>query len=703
MILLKKSCLLNCRCLLLLLFSLWRPARSQGPQPPLNGPCAVSMRNGQLLISYDNRRLLEAAVDPKQVSFLHIENRTANRVEQVFVLESGDGAEFELEGQIQGSEESFACEADNPPKAVALVRHSSGESKSLLNRAVYDRSRDWVLSFDLPAPVSLEPAGTSEGRHIYHFHVKTSKLSIRFRPRFYQYHKGLTYFEPWTYRIWDKPVVGWCSWFAYLNKVTEQNIRTVADSLSSVLLPYGYQYLQIDDGYQQEPIGKPEHWLQPNNKFPSGMAALSRYISDRGLKPGIWTNVSFADSAFANAHPDWFVRNDRQKPVSGEWVGYVMDGSNPATIDHLIRPVYDSLKKEGWNYFKVDALRHLRYEGYNSYPSYFKARGISREDAFRSVVTSIRKSVGKDNYLLACWGIRPELIGLVDGCRIGNDGFSYAGLAQFNSFNNVVWRNDPDHVELTDAEAFRSCSVTSLTGSVLLLTDKPERYKGPILEAARRTSPVLFTRPAQVYEVDPSRIQSLGRYPMEVSGDGPRVFDASYTPFTELYSLELTRPFGNWLVLGRMNDRHARLPLSELGLQADSTYEVFEFWTRTYLGRVKKELVFPAIDAAYNCQVFCLRKAVSHPQLLATNRHISCGGVELISCDWKGGLLSGQSELVAGDEYDIYIQVPSGYRPGKISTEADLLGSKLENSLLTVRMKSKQARTISWEIEFLQP
>jgi hypothetical protein len=35
-----------------------------------------------------------------------------------------------------------------------------------------------------------------------------------------------------------------------------------------------------------------------------------------------------------------------------------------------------------------------------------------------------------------------------------------------NSFNNVVWRNDPDHIELSDREAWRSTMVTSLTGSL---------------------------------------------------------------------------------------------------------------------------------------------------------------------------------------------------------------------------------------------
>ncbi len=619
--------------------------------------------------------------------FLHIENNNGGKVEQVFILESKNGDDFTINGTIYGTDESFACEADYPRKTIPIVRHSVGLSSSLLNRAVYDRQGDWLLSFDMPYAVQIIPSKEEKGPHQFQFTVKSGKLSIRFRPRYYQQHKGLAYFEPWNYKVWDQPVVGWCSWFAYLNAVTEQNIRTVADSLSNTLLPYGYQYLQIDDGYQQEPIGRPGHWLQPNKKFPSGLASLSEYISSRGLKPGIWTNVSCADSSFAYNNTSLFVQNGLYQPAYGEWIGYIMDGSNPQTIQQLILPVYTSLHKMGWNYFKVDALRHLKYEGYNSYQQYFAGKKTSRDEAFRNIVKSVRQAIGRDTYLLACWGIRPELIGLIDGCRIGNDGFSYAGLAQFNSFNNVVWRNDPDHVELSDAEAFRSCSVTSLTGSVLLLTDKPERYKGRILEAARRASPVLFTKPGQIYEVDPSRIQSLQRSSMEVSGDGPRVFDAGYTALTELYALEINRAFENWLLLGRMNDKNRQISMDELGLQNNREYYVFEFWTKKYLGAVKKVFVFPAIDTNYNCQVFCFREKLDHPQLLATSRHISCGGAELKNCAWNNGNLSGESEMVGNDEYKIFIHVPDGYKVGKVITGAQLISREEEQDILVICMK----------------
>jgi len=63
--------------------------------------------------------------------------------------------------------------------------------------------------------------------YIHYYGIKST-----INPLYYQKHKGLKYFEPWTYKVLDKPVVGWCSWFAYWNKVTEDDIKKTADIVS---------------------------------------------------------------------------------------------------------------------------------------------------------------------------------------------------------------------------------------------------------------------------------------------------------------------------------------------------------------------------------------------------------------------------------------------------------------------------------------
>ena len=118
-----------------------------------------------------------------------------------------------------------------------------------------------------------------------------------------------------------------------------------------------------------------------------------------------------------------------------------MDGSNPKTLSDLVTPVYRELKDSGWQYFKVDALRHLKYEGYNSFADYFARKQLDREAVYRQFASSITTTLGPKVFKLMCWGVRLELIGLFDGCSLGNDGFAYGGFSEYNSFNNIVWRN----------------------------------------------------------------------------------------------------------------------------------------------------------------------------------------------------------------------------------------------------------------------
>lgn len=608
-----------------------------------------------------------------------------------------------LTGTLNASGEAFPCEVEPGEDGLRVVRHSVGLSASRLNRAVYDRHGDWVLSVDFPAQVRVTPVAASPDSTTFGLEASGGEIALRFRPRYYQRHRGLAAFRPWTYRVWDRSVAGWTSWFAFLDKVTESDIRRTADVLAETLLPYGYDYLQIDDGYQRQPIGLPDHWLTTNEKFPAGLPGLERYIAGRGLKPGIWTNTTFHDSAYAAAHPEYFLPAPAPEggPAYGNWVGYVMDGSNPATLKDLVLPVYDSLARQGWAYFKVDALRHLRYEGYNSYADVFRRRGQDRTAVYRAFVQAIRDAIGAQPFMLGCWGIRPELVGIIDAARVGTDGFGYGGFAEYNSFNNVVWRNDPDHIQLAAPDAYRATTLTSLTGSLLMLTDPPEVYRTPRVEAARRAAPVLFTLPQQLYDLDPSRSSRLAEAEESVSGSGPRPFDADQRLVASFYQLDVNRPFERWTVLARTGGAADSIRFADLGLAGDRSYLVFEFWTKTQLGAFQRAFAPGSVNPRFGVQDFCIREQVDHPQLVATNRHVSCGGMDLVDLSWKDGILQGVSDLVAGDAYDLYLTEPAGFTFVTATADgARLLGGERAGPLRLVRLRSDRQARVSWRVEW---
>jgi len=683
-------------------FFLAHPVQGQNAAP-VNGPSKIEVKGRAIDIQYCGETIFKGEIKNEQGkwrinSFVDDKDGLIN---QVFVITANDYSDtLEITGEICGSEESFPCEVDRKARGVNIVRHSSGLSVSLLNRAVYDRKRDWVLSVDFFSLVKIKPSISSSTSNSFEISIKGRELILRFRPRYYQHHRGFKFFEPWNYKIWEKPIVGWCSWYAFFKDVTEKKIEEITDVFAEKLLPFGYEYIQIDDGFQRGE-GLPELWLETNEKFPGGLQHLVDYIKSKGMKPGIWTNVAFKQRDYADAHKEYFVLNEEGEPAVGNWITLSIDGSNPKALEDLVRPVYRGLKDMGWEYFKVDALRHLRYEGYNAFGNYFKTRGKDRVDAFRALVQSIREEIGRDVFMMGCWGIRPELMGIIDACRIGNDGFAFAGLSQYNSFNNVIWLNDPDHIVLSEVEAFRSTMVTSLTGSLFLVTDKAEKYSTPLIEPAKRAAPVLFTRPGQLYEVDPSRVEQLHRVDSEVSGSGERIFDAGYTPKCQLYLLEINRPFENWVALGRTGGSIDRIHFADLGLDSKQDYLIFEFWSKMFDGNCAGSFHPGRINPAFNCQLFIIREKKDHPQVVATSRHISGGGLELKDMKWEKNVLSGKSMLVGGDPYFIYITKPNGYKLEDLTCEGVEVRRVEKHGLLkALRLESKTGKEVDWAFTF---
>lgn len=690
------------RVMLLLAIAGASSAAGQLNAPPAE-PARIASRDSSLVLVYDGGAIFACTLRPPPGGFTVTAavSEAADRITQTVTLTAVSPRErVSLQGTVSGSGESIACEADRSPRGIDLVRHSWGPSRSLLNRAVYDRSRDWVLSVDHFAKVRVTPLLDTPSRRMFTLEAEGSEIVLRFRPRYYQKHRGLRYFEPWTYMPWKHSVAGWCSWYAYGREISEAAVLETAGALRASLRPFGLQVLQIDDGYQRGE-GVPSLWLTPNGKFPSGLDSLAGTIRAHGLTPGIWTAATFRDQEFAAGHPGWFVTDSSGAPARGRWIDYSVDASNRSALDSLVVPVYRALKQSGWGYFKVDALRHLRYEGYNAHPYHFARRGLDRADVFRQYALAVRGEIGRDAFMLGCWGIRPELAGIIDGCRIGDDGFSFAGLAQFNSFNNILWRNDPDHIELSDAEAYRSCMVTSLTGSLFMLTDRPARYAAPVVEPARRSLPVPVTVPGQIFDVDPSRSDALQRVESEVSGSGPRPFDAGYTPRVHLFALEVNRPFESWLVLGRTAETHDSLRFEDLGLSDSRAHHVYEFWSGTYLGAFRGSFRLPAIDRRFNCQLLCIREERTTPWVLATSRHITCGGEELEDLRWDGRELVGTSRLIGGDEYTIRILVPHPYRyQGTAWTGADDVATVEKGRILELRARSATDARLEWNVRF---
>ena len=197
---------------------------AQRAAPP-NAPAQVAVAGDRVTVRYNGALLFDGRIrNPEALrAAVPSVSRRGEAVDQVLALFASRG-QIEITGTVTASAEAFPCESDRRVRALPVVRHSSGLSRSRLNQAVYDRRWDWVLSVDdhpRTAVVVTPVSDTRRRRGRFTLEARGSEILLRFRPRFYQQHRGLRYFEPWTFAAWAKPVVGWCSWFAFFDKVTD--------------------------------------------------------------------------------------------------------------------------------------------------------------------------------------------------------------------------------------------------------------------------------------------------------------------------------------------------------------------------------------------------------------------------------------------------------------------------------------------------
>jgi alpha-galactosidase len=89
------------------------------------------------------------------------------------------------------------------------------------------------------------------------------------------------------------PYMGWNTYYGLGGDPTEAEIKSIADFLvSSGLRDAGYRYVWIDGNWAAPTPRNTAGQLVANPAhFPSGMAALTRYIHARGLKAGIYTDA----------------------------------------------------------------------------------------------------------------------------------------------------------------------------------------------------------------------------------------------------------------------------------------------------------------------------------------------------------------------------------------------------------------------------
>ncbi|MEN6384931.1 MAG: TIM-barrel domain-containing protein [Phycisphaerales bacterium] len=513
---------------------------------------------------------------------------------------------------------------------------------------------------------------------------------------------------------------GYCTWYSkkYGGACDEQHIQELAKFASRELTPYGFNYIQIDDNWQDGtkdngPRKVFEH-VDPNGPYPSGMKATAHGIRNKGLVPGIWY------MPFAGTHTDpwfadkqnWFVKREDGSVYFNRWGGGSLDVTNPEVQDYI----YNLAKRIGrdWGYelFKLDGLwtglgNQMLYI-HNSYkPDDFGRQivfnpSLTPFQAYHNAFRLIRKGAGNNVFILGCntaQNMRSfgAAIGMVDAMRIGPDNKPDWSLLKVGPWhgsnrwflNRRIWYNDPDPIYVRDSMPIEHArlitSWVAVSGTLNASSDWLPELPTERLELIKRSLPVhkFNARPVDVLEHDLAMIWLVSD---EKSGR---------------YVLGLF----NW---DDKESAHIEYDTDRLGLPTDKQWIGREFWSGTILEPFKDKLV--ADLAPGSCQVLALREVKSYPRILASSRHITQGLTDIFNESWnnKNNTLSADTDVIANDVTHLTISASSYNRPKTvILSKADIAAGATAiidgvGTNITVTLKSPETRRISWSLLFHQ-
>ncbi len=533
-------------------------------------------------------------------------------------------------------------------------------------------------------------------------------LGLTAIPNYYRERLGIRFYEPIDNTVKKRfpgPVSGWCSWYDLYQDINEENILANAKLVAERLKPFGAEYVQIDDGWQGVGHGGGENrdWLSVAPGFGHGMPRVANEIRKMGLKSGLWlipqgqSNWEFVKDRrdaflWTKEGQSPFCKVDDQGRVSdAAWQGaFLVDPTSPAAPGYLRSLMRGLAVDWGYDYFKIDG-QPTTNEFYADQQSLMARPEVQPDEAYRMSLRAIRDAIGPQRFLLGCYGIPLSGIGIMDGSRTGGDvggdwgGFQPAldATMRWYFLHNVAWYCDPDALlvrpPLTIDQARAWATLYAITGQHLMasddLRDLPEE-RFPILQSV---FPALNIRPVDLYAYARPRLWDLK---VNHGGDSCDVV-AAFNWDTAPISLRVT--------------------FKDLGLTAAKEYDVFEFWTWRYLGRLKKTFE-PALPPT-SVRVFVVREALDRPQVMTTSRHVVAGYVDEVETTWDAGAkcLRGRSNVGGGFPYKVAIITP-WQRSSFVATSARVRDGKADleqaGPLVSLRWTPQESGVVEWRVDF---
>ena len=612
-----------------------------------------------------------------------------------------------------------------------------GQASGSVFHSLFDRETDTAIRFTEQTRFS---ARIAEPEQLEFVMPLPGPGLVRLLPDYYTKILGVPYYAPFDASIFDRAPMGWCSWTSYYADVTEDAIVKNADWLAEHLKPYGFQYVQIDDGYDRGPkVG--HHWIEhwDTTKFPKGPQWIAGYIKSKGLRPGLWL-VPNAYAGAVEAHPDWYLR-DRQGNIVRDYDAPALDSSHPEVLDFL-KKLFATLGGWGFEYYKFD--------GEHALPKYAPHVDLTRLhdptvdplETYRHRLEVIRQAIGPKTFVEGCPAGTPlNGIGYFNSYFNGQDVYNnwqgmYALFSSINAnafLNGVVVYVMPgegmelgERISVEEAKRRRPAEVVETART----REDPMIGFGVTLAEARTLvsvvslSGVAYPLAGVMPELPPDRLPLLQRTmptmpiaPMDLFSRGTDVdwdtfkhvaADDYLHYYPEVLDLKVEAKSGTYDVVALPNWRSSPVTKTvsltrQLGLEAGAKYVAFDFWNQALLGVVSDRMSVEI--EGHDTRVVLVHPFLNRPQLVGTSRHIT-GAYSIANLSWDAAsrTLQGLSEIVPGENYTLFMHLPPG-GPTVPTPSASVGGHPIpvrhekKGDLLSVSYRSPES-PVAWQVRF---
>jgi hypothetical protein len=624
-----------------------------------------------------------------------------------------------------------------PPRNPDVMYFALGQVSASTLHSLFDRKSDTAIRFSDETVLARNPRDLD----LLDITVPVpGNTLVSLLPDYYKKTLGVPFYVPFDDTHFPRPPTIWCSWTSYYADVKEEDIVRNADWIADNLKAYGFDYVQVDDGYDRGKQGE-HYWIEnwDRAKFPHGPQWLAGHIKSKGLRPGLWL-VPNAYAGAVEQHPDWYLR-DKEGRIIRDYNTPALDSTHPAVLDFL-RKLFATLGNWGFEYYKFDGEHALpRY-----IPSVDRSRlqdpSIDPIVAYRSRLKLIRETIGPRTFVEGCPAGTPlNGIGYFNSYFDGHDVYnSWQGMyALFSSINaNAFWnhmvayvmpgegidvappmtveeakqKRPPSFVEVarsreepligfgtTLAEARTLVTYLALTGVAYPLASVLPELPAERVALLKRTLPTLPILPVDLF----SRGTDMRWDRFKETRPDDYVHN-----YPEILDLKVNARSGAYDVVGLTNWRSETTTrelsfADKLGLPGGSRYVVFDYWGQRLLG-VFSDAMRLEIEP-HDTRVVLIHPSLPRPQLVGTSRHIT-GVHSILDLGWDASSrrLRGSSQTMPGEDYTLFVHVPEGVAISRV--QATVEGARevpvrheLTGSLLKVSFQGRP-EVVAWQAEF---